>query len=260
MVPEMPVEGKWHSILPRPARRNPHSLESTSDVNPSHEDRESASAPPRACGVLVTAGPTHEPVDAVRFLSNRSSGRTGIAIAMEAARRGHPTTLLLGPVSESVPQSPSLLVERFKTTAQLQSLMATHWPRHALLVMAGAVADFIPRRLSSGKASRHDGPRQLTLDPAPDLLQSAAASRRPGQHLIGFALEPAKVCLKSARAKLERKGIDAIVANPLETMDATTITATLLLADGGSVEPPPDVPKTQFATWLWDELDRRFPV
>lgn len=210
--------------------------------------------------VLITAGPTREAVDTVRYLSNRSSGKMGIALANEASRRGYATTLLLGPVSEPLPEARSLRVERFETTAQLQLLLEQHWPHHALLVMAAAVADFIPRVLCDGKASRHEGPCTLTLDPAPDLLQWASGSRRRGQHLVGFALEPADQCLANAQAKLARKGIDAIVANPLETMDASTISASLVLADGSNVQPPGTLPKSQFATWLWDALDRRFPI
>ena len=210
--------------------------------------------------VLITAGPTREAIDAVRYLSNRSSGKMGIALAEEASRRGYATTLLIGPVSEPLPQGPTLSVERFESTAQLQSLLQQHWPNHELLVMAAAVADFIPRTLSQGKASRHQGPVTLTLDPAPDLLQWASASRRPGQHLVGFALEPADHCIEHAQAKLARKGVDAIVANPLETMDASTIEACLVLPEGSNIKPTGTLPKSQFATWLWDALDERFPT
>jgi phosphopantothenoylcysteine decarboxylase/phosphopantothenate--cysteine ligase len=210
--------------------------------------------------LLVTAGPTREPIDAVRYLSNRSSGRTGIAIATEAARRNIPTTLLLGPVANAPERTPSLHIERFETTAELRHLLLRHWPNHALLIMAAAVADFIPQVLSKGKASRHEGPCTLTLEPAIDLLKEAAVSRAPGQYLVGFALEPAATCISNARAKLLRKGVDAIVANPLETMDAPTIAASLVLADGTMIEPPCELPKTQFASWLMDALAEQFPT
>ena len=216
---------------------------------------------PQRVPVLITAGPTREGLDAVRFLSNRSSGRMGHALAMTAVERGHPTTLLLGPVDSAPPQLKKLQIYRFETTAQLQALLEQHLPDAGLLLMAAAVADFIPRPLAAAslKASRHDGPTTLHLDPAPDLLQAMAAQRTAGQVLVGFALEAKDGLLEQAAAKLKRKHIDAIVANPLDTMHATDIEGTLVLADGRTRRPDGRMAKEAFAQWLWDQLEREFP-
>jgi len=129
-----------------------------------------------------------------------------------------------------------------------------------MLVMAAAVADFIPKRLSRGKASRLDGAQQVHLDPAPDLLKAMAGIRTANQRLIGFALEHADQLTERATAKMVRKGIDGIVANPLKTMEADEISAALLLADGAALQAEPNTPKADFARWLWDELEREFPA
>ncbi len=205
---------------------------------------------------LITAGPTREPLDAVRYLGNRSSGRMGVALAEAAVAMGHHTTLLLGPVPHAPAEHPLLEVVRFETTAQLQALLHQHLPGARLLLMAAAVADFIPEPLADGdtKCSRHAGPVGLTLHPAPDLLQACAASARDDQTCIGFALEPADELLERAAAKLHRKGIDGIVANALCTMDARTISGTLLLADGSTCTAPTTMAKADFATWLLNTL------
>lgn len=185
----------------------------------------------------------------------------GIALARESVRRGRPTTLLLGPVTSVLPRSSLLQVVRFESTADLQTLLEAHAPGHRLVIMAAAVADFIPRAASDTgtKLSRRDGPMHLELDPAPDLLEALAQRRVSGQRLIGFALEPGDDLREAAARKLARKGIDAIVANPLETMEAETVSGLLLGKDGACLEAPPDMPKAAFAAWLWDALGQLFP-
>jgi phosphopantothenoylcysteine decarboxylase / phosphopantothenate---cysteine ligase len=211
------------------------------------------------CRVLITAGPTHEPIDAVRYLGNRSSGRMGVALAEAAAARGWQATLLLGPTALPPPPDGShLTVVRFQTTADLQALLRDHWPRHDLLIMAAAVADYRPRASvpqTAAKIKRGSASFTLELEPTPDLLAELAAVAQPRQTLVGFALEPAERLLPSAREKLAHKRLHAIVANPLETMDSPTITATVLCADGRVLTPPADMPKAAFARWL---LDQRF--
>lgn len=202
--------------------------------------------------VLVTAGPTFEPIDAVRYLGNRSSGRLGCAIAGAFNARGHRTRLLLGPVATEPPAGVDLL--RFRTTEELGRLLDRAWPEADLLVMAAAVADFRPEPGSAtaeGKLER-TGSLLLRLVPTPDLVARCALNRRPGQLIVGFALEPAEELSERAAAKLLRKKLDAIVANPLETMDAETIDGTLLHSDGSSERPPEHgaVSKDDFAAWL----------
>ena len=204
--------------------------------------------------VLITAGPTHEPVDDVRYLANRSSGRMGIALADAAAARDWPVTLLLGPV-ERLPEHPAISIRRFVTTPDLKALLEELWPLHDLLIMAAAVADYRPRRATVAKLSRDEGPLTLELEPTEDLLAAMSAHTRPDQKRVGFALEPAAALMESARQKLSRKQLDAIVANPLETMDADTATAHLLLKDGRTIDAPADLAKREFAAWLVHHIE-----
>jgi len=206
--------------------------------------------------MLITAGPTHEPVDAVRYIANRSSGRLGIALAEAAAARRDHVTLLLGPTLSSPPQHSHVTTRRFQTTAELQDLLRDLWPDHSVLIMAAAVADYRPAH-SPGrteKRPRGDGPWTLELEPTPDLLAEAAANARPEQLTVGFALGPADGLLESARSKLAAKDVDAIVANPLETMGAERIQATLLLRDGRELSLP-ECSKARFAEWLLDRVE-----
>ncbi len=210
--------------------------------------------------LLITAGPTHEPIDAVRYIGNRSSGRLGVALADAAAARGWRVTLLLGPTSLS-PTDSRVEVIRFRTTTDLEGLLAHHFPLSGTLIMAAAVADYRPKPLTDrpdamqGKLKRSDGGLTLELEPTPDLLAACSKLRHPGQTIVGFALEPRERLLASAAAKVARKGLDLIVANPLETMDALTIEATLLGPAGVVDQTPGSIAKTAFADWLLDHLE-----
>jgi len=211
-------------------------------------------APPRLC---ITAGPTHEPIDEVRYLANRSSGRLGIALAEAAVNRGWPTTLLLGPTLLGSSDT-RITTHRFSSTADLGALLDRFAPECDCLIMAAAVADFRPI-IDPGtppKIRRRDGKRlTLELEPTPDLLARAASNRHPGQCLVGFALEPRKTMIESAREKLRRKGVDLIVANPLETMDSQSIEAALIGNDAETA--PGRLPKSEFAIWLLDRIEER---
>lgn len=208
--------------------------------------------------LLITAGPTQEPIDAVRYIGNRSSGRLGIRLADRAAERGWRVTLALGPVC-SEPQHPSVEVLRFRTTADLEAVLADAWPAADTLVMAAAVADYRPTldpEALKGKKKRSAEGLTVHMEGTPDLLAACAASRRPGQRLIGFALEPKERMASSALEKLARKKIDVVVANPLETMDAPNIEATAystpeLGFHGGRPTDGP-ISKERFADWLLD--------
>ncbi len=180
----------------------------------------------------------------------------GIAVADAAVQRRWPTTLLLGPTPLRPPEHSLLNTIRFQTTADLQALLLEHWPTHDVLIMAAAVADYRPAvsaEQASGKIKR-GGPMSLQLEPTPDLLAGLATITRRDQTVIGFALEPEDRLMASARDKLSRKTLDAIVANPLETMDSPAITATVLLADGRTLPSTPGLAKEQFAGWLLDQL------
>jgi phosphopantothenoylcysteine decarboxylase/phosphopantothenate--cysteine ligase len=211
--------------------------------------------------ILVTAGPTWEPVDDVRFLGNRSSGRMGLEIARTAADLGMPVTLLRGPgvPDPEASDGPSEVRDlRFQTAAELDTLLREWWPAHDLLVMAAAVADHRPIRRPGDppKRRRLDGPSTIELEPVPDLLAGLADVPHPGTR-IGFALEPAAELDASARAKLARKRLHGIVANPLQTMEAGDIDGRLVLPDGTERRPPSSpCSKAAFADWLVPELVR----
>lgn len=208
------------------------------------------------CRVLITAGPTHEPIDDVRYIGNRSSGRMGIALAEAAAAVQWPATLLLGP-GIPAPDNPHLTVHRFRTTDDLQRLLNQHWPDHDLLIMAAAVADYRPVTPAGGKLRRTADAMTIQLEPTPDLLAALAPSTRVDQYTIGFALEPREQLDISAMAKLQRKFLDAIVANPLETMESPDVEATVYFADGTTRAPETTLPKSAFARWLIAEVAPR---
>jgi len=205
--------------------------------------------------LLITAGPTHEPIDAVRFLGNRSSGRLGLALAEAGLAAGHDVTLLLGPVCE--PALPAGLgVERFETTEALQAALKRHFPGCDVLMMAAAVADYRPASPEPGKHRRSVGePWALHLEPTPDLVAASAAERTDGQRVVAFALGPAEALLERAQAKLQRKGVDAVVANPLPTMGSEAVALTWV-SRGGEAETSGEVDKSTAAQWLIQRVER----
>lgn len=208
--------------------------------------------------ILITSGPTHEPIDAVRFIGNRSSGRLGSALADESARRGWKTTLLLGPAARQ-PSDSRVTIRRFQTTADLETLLAEELPGHDVLIMAAAVADFRPKLDPGQLDKKHRRKAEgltLHLEPTPDLFAQCVSRRRSGQLMVGFALEPEADLMASAYAKLARKGADLVVANPLETMDSDSIQSTVIGAPGTGLEQGMKtdgrLSKPAFAVWLLD--------
>jgi phosphopantothenoylcysteine decarboxylase/phosphopantothenate--cysteine ligase len=199
--------------------------------------------------VVVTAGGTAEPIDPVRFVGNRSSGKMGIAIAEEALDRGAAVTLVLGNVSVQPPAGAQVV--RAETAAEMQSalrgLTPSEGPAFDVLVMAAAVADFRPRSPSDRKMSRADG-MSLDLEATPDILAEVASRVRaaasiPGwlsPVLVGFAAETGS--FDRAAAKLEAKGVDLLVANdvaePGSGFGTDTNRVTLYAADGPREELP----------------------
>jgi phosphopantothenoylcysteine decarboxylase/phosphopantothenate--cysteine ligase len=162
--------------------------------------------------VLVTAGGTREPIDAVRYVGNRSSGRMGLALAEEAARRGADTVVVAANVA--LPRPPGIRYVDVETAAELAEATRAEFERADVLVMAAAVADFRPGAAAPGKVEKAGRQRlALELEPTEDVLVGVAASRRPVQTVIGFAAEHGPGALARARAKLERKGLDALVLN-----------------------------------------------
>jgi phosphopantothenoylcysteine decarboxylase/phosphopantothenate--cysteine ligase len=159
--------------------------------------------------VMVTAGPTHEPLDAVRFLGNRSSGRMGFAVAAEAARRGARVTLVTGPVALAPPYG--VEVVRVETAAEMASAVASRFEDCDAVVMAAAVADFRPVGARGDKIKKEGGPPPLELEPTEDIL-AGLGKRKGRQVLVGFAAETTEV-LAEGRRKLSEKNLDLLMAN-----------------------------------------------
>jgi phosphopantothenoylcysteine decarboxylase/phosphopantothenate--cysteine ligase len=162
--------------------------------------------------VLVTAGGTREPIDAVRYVGNRSSGRMGFALADEAARRGAEVTVIAANVS--LPRTKGINYVDVETAAQLEQEARDAFPKADVLLMAAAVADFRPVAPHESKITKTGKDELIVeLEPTTDVLAALASERRPGQTLVGFAAEHGDGAAERARGKLERKGVDAIVLN-----------------------------------------------
>ncbi len=159
--------------------------------------------------VVVSAGGTREPIDAVRVIANRSSGKQGYAIAAEAAARGASVTLVS---TVELPSPHGTHVVAVETAAEMQEAMTALAGDHDVVVMAAAVADFRPTDAAGGKLKKRDGVPEITLEATPDILAGLGAAKRPGQVLVGFAAETADL-LANATAKLESKHLDLVVAN-----------------------------------------------
>ncbi len=159
--------------------------------------------------VVVTAGPTYEAIDPVRFLGNRSSGKMGYALAREAATRGAEVILISGPTALSPPTGVS--VEWVESTAEMKAAVDRHYADSDVVIMAAAVADYRPAQQSEQKMKRSASNVSLTLSPTEDILGSLA-ERKTKQLLVGFALETENL-IEAAQAKLKEKRVDLIVAN-----------------------------------------------
>jgi phosphopantothenoylcysteine decarboxylase/phosphopantothenate--cysteine ligase len=210
--------------------------------------------------VVITAGGTAEPIDPVRFIGNRSTGKMGVALAEAALARGARVTLIVGHVTAPLPGDPLLDLVRVETTAEMREAVIDAVTGSDTLVMAAAVADFRPRRASTTKLGRGEG-LTLELEPTEDILAAVSAalatpgapSRRP--ILIGFAAETGS--LDRAPDKLRRKGIDLLVANdvsePGSGFGTDTNRVTILAADG-SRDDLPLLPKRDVAERILDRV------
>jgi phosphopantothenoylcysteine decarboxylase/phosphopantothenate--cysteine ligase len=168
--------------------------------------------------VVVSAGGTREPIDSVRFIGNRSSGRMGFALAEQAARRGADVTVVAANVALTAP--PGVRRVDVETTEQLAAAVRSEFERGHVLLMAAAVADFRAGQVEAGKLEREGpGSLELSLERTEDVLAGVAVARRDDQTVIGFAAEHGAESISRARAKLERKGLDAIVFNDVSRSD-----------------------------------------
>jgi phosphopantothenoylcysteine decarboxylase/phosphopantothenate--cysteine ligase len=209
--------------------------------------------------VVVSAGGTREPLDPVRFLGNRSSGKQGYALARTAAARGARVTLI--EANTGLPDPAGVDVVRVGTAVQLREAVLKAAPDADVVVMAAAVADFRPETYATGKIKKKDGqdPEPIVLVRNPDILAEIAADRpRPEQLVVGFAAETDDV-LANGRAKLARKGCDLLVVNEVgerKTFGSEENEAVVLGADGSETAVPYG-PKEALADTVWDLVVHR---
>jgi phosphopantothenoylcysteine decarboxylase / phosphopantothenate---cysteine ligase len=209
--------------------------------------------------VLVTAGGTREPIDSVRYIGNRSSGRMGFALAQQAARRGARVTVVAANVG--LPTPPGVEAVAVGTAAELGAACTERFADCDVLLMAAAVADFRPRHPVAHKLKKSDPPTppQIELEPTEDVLSALAARRRPGQVLVGFAAEHGAGAVEYGRDKLGRKQLDAIVVNDVSQpgigFDSSENEVTIVLA-GGAARRLARAGKTSIADGVLDEVEK----
>jgi phosphopantothenoylcysteine decarboxylase/phosphopantothenate--cysteine ligase len=206
--------------------------------------------------LIVTAGATREPIDPVRFISNHSSGRMGVAIAEAARRRGADVILIAGHLEVAAPSD----VERIdaSTTDDMRDAVASALPRADVLIMAAAPADFRPVARAASKIKKGEKISAIDLSPTDDILASTIASRRKNAVIVGFALETDDL-IRNARSKLEKKNLDMIVANNANEDGAgfrvKTNRVTLITKDGAADEIPL-MQKTDLADVILDRVEQ----
>ena len=188
--------------------------------------------------VVVTAGGTREPIDAVRVIANRSSGKQGYAVAAEALAMGARVTLVSTVV---LPTPPGAVLEAVETAAEMQATVEMLAPQADVVVMAAAVADFRPKVAETGKIKKDGGVPDIVLEPTPDILAALGANKWSGQILVGFAAETSDL-IANAQSKLQRKNLDLIVANDVSAphvgFQHDTNEVTLLRRDGTATVVP----------------------
>jgi phosphopantothenoylcysteine decarboxylase/phosphopantothenate--cysteine ligase len=205
--------------------------------------------------VLVSAGGTREPLDAVRYVGDRSSGRMGVALAAEARRRGAEVTLLAANLT--VPAPAGVEVVETPTAGDLEREALARAEQMDVIVMAAAVADYRPAEALAAKRPKDTAAWTLELEPTVDVLSKLGERRRDGQLLVGFAAETGEAGLQRAREKLVRKGADLFVLNDVSRQDigfdAADNEVTLLAASGE--RPVAKAPKEEVAAAILDEVE-----
>ncbi|MEY4392261.1 MAG: phosphopantothenoylcysteine decarboxylase/phosphopantothenate--cysteine ligase [Actinomycetota bacterium] len=203
--------------------------------------------------VVVTAGGTREPIDAVRVIANRSSGKQGYAIAEEAAARGATVTLI---TTVDLPVPARTTTVRVETAAQMKAAVDAASRTADVVVMCAAVADFRPVQAADVKIKKRDGVPEIILEPTPDILAGLGAAKRPGQVLVGFAAETNDV-ESNAREKLKKKNLDMVVANDVSApgvgFQHDTNAVTIYLSTGHE-KPVPLASKRTIARHLLDSV------
>ncbi len=203
--------------------------------------------------ILVSAGPTEEPLDPVRYITNRSSGKMGYALAEASRRRGASVTLVSGPTRLAAPAG--ITVENVRTTAEMRGAMLRGLDRATMVLMAAAVVDFAPARVEAEKIKKSESGLRLELQPTPDILAEISHRRKPQHLIVGFAAETSHL-LENAAVKARAKGLDMIVANDVTQegagFDSDTNIVTLVFPDG-QVKPLEKMSKLDVANAVLDE-------
>jgi len=219
----------------------------------------SRSGPARASGVLcgrdvlVTAGGTREPIDPVRFIGNRSSGKMGHAIADAAHREGARVVLV---TTSALPVTAGIEVVHVDTADQMRAAVLDRCDRTDVVIMAAAVADFRPKAVASDKIKKGDGIPEIVLEPTADILAELGARKRSGQVLVGFAAETEQLAPRAA-AKLSAKNVDLMVANDVSADDAgfeVDSNRVLVLDTNGGADALPLMTKAALAGWLVERI------
>jgi phosphopantothenoylcysteine decarboxylase/phosphopantothenate--cysteine ligase len=204
---------------------------------------------------LITAGATREEIDPVRFISNRSSGRMGFALAEAAAARGADVVVVAG--TTSVPSPPHARVIRTVSAEDMRAAVMLEAATATVFIAAAAVSDYRPKTRASQKIKKSNGPMTIELEPAPDILSEVSGARKDGQLIIGFAAETNDL-LAYARAKLARKHLDAVVANDISRegagFDAETNAITIVRNDTDKIVELPLMLKIDAAHRILDEI------
>lgn len=210
---------------------------------------------------IVTAGPTYERLDPVRFIGNYSSGKMGIALAEALASKGADVSLILGP-THLRPANSNVKVIAVESAAQMYEAAVNYFPEAQIAIMAAAVADYRPAQAQAQKIKKNDETFSLELTKTQDILKSLGAAKRPDQFLVGFALESEQE-LDNAWKKLQSKSADMIVLNSLRDEGAgfghDTNKVTLLFADETSAELPLQS-KSGIAGAIVQAIMKRIPV
>jgi phosphopantothenoylcysteine decarboxylase / phosphopantothenate---cysteine ligase len=178
--------------------------------------------------ILITAGPTREAIDPVRYIGNRSSGNMGAALANAAIKAGHLTSVILGPVSTPFPEGARRI--DVETAREMLDAVMREFPNHDLLIMAAAVADYRPVATSAEKLTR-EGARTLELEPTEDVIAAAGRLKKTWQRTIGFSLESTPDMAR-VRDKMRQKNLDLMVYNPVGTIGSDSIQPSLVGGDG----------------------------
>ncbi|MCL7486616.1 MAG: bifunctional phosphopantothenoylcysteine decarboxylase/phosphopantothenate--cysteine ligase CoaBC [Desulfobulbaceae bacterium] len=203
--------------------------------------------------VLITAGPTREVLDPARFLSNRSSGKMGFALARTARRRGAKVVLVTGPVSLEDP--PGVEVVHVTSAREMYEEVIQRSSQASIIVKSAAVADFRPAQAELHKVKKRSAPDSLALEANPDILAELGRNRHPGQLLVGFAAE-SRDHQEEAGRKLREKNLDLVVANDIsgENTGFGADTNQVTLVDHQGAHPLPLLSKEQAADRIWDHI------